>query len=101
MFYNVLQNAVYHTESDTEIAVQAALRGPTYHITVQDSGPGIPEEDLDQIFERFRRSSGNNGSGNHGLGLAIVKSICDLHSWDCYFEKGLIKLEGHHNKLVA
>tara|TARA_Y100001935_G_scaffold121525_1_gene100651 strand:+ start:118876 stop:120192 length:1317 start_codon:yes stop_codon:yes gene_type:complete len=89
VFYNVLQNAVYHTESDTEIAVQAALRGPTYHITVQDSGPGIPEEDLDQIFERFRRSSGNNGSGNHGLGLAIVKSICDLHSWDCYFEKGL------------
>ena len=47
-------------------------------MTVEDSGPGIPEADRARVLDRFYRVSGGGATGS-GLGLAIVKSIADMH----------------------
>lgn len=88
LIYNVLQNSVYHTAENTTILVKAEVSDHQLDLTISDSGPGIPDEETERVFERFERSSENGGTGNHGLGLAIVRSICTLHGWHCFFERG-------------
>jgi signal transduction histidine kinase len=50
-------------------------------ITVSDTGPGIPAEDLDHVFDRFYRGEAARarGSGGSGLGLAIVQALVSAH----------------------
>lgn len=47
-------------------------------LSVEDSGPGIPEQDRKRVLDRFYRAAGTETTGS-GLGLAIVKAIADLH----------------------
>ena len=49
-------------------------------VTVDDSGPGIAEEERERVFERHYRAAGTTGSGA-GLGLAIVQRLCELYGW--------------------
>ena len=51
--------------------------GPWIALSVRDSGPGIPREQRDQLFERFFRLGGARASGS-GLGLAIAKELAEL-----------------------
>ena len=53
-------------------------------IFVQDTGPGIPEDELAHVFERHYRGEGATGKGS-GLGLAIVKRLCELYGWSIEF----------------
>ena len=50
-------------------------------VSVTDSGPGIPEQDLSKVFDRFYRvdQARNRNDGGSGLGLSIVKSLCEAH----------------------
>ena len=75
---NLLDNAIKYTPfgGTVNLAIHA-IDGRTI-LTVEDSGPGIPPEDRERVFDRFYRVSGAQGSGS-GLGLAIVKTIADLH----------------------
>ena len=50
----------------------------------RSTGPGIPEEDLQHVFDRHFRGSSAGGSGA-GLGLAIVKRLCELYGWAIEF----------------
>jgi signal transduction histidine kinase len=81
----VLENAVNYT--DEYAAIELAARGDLDDVvvTVTDSGAGIPEESLDQIFERFARSdvSRSRRAGGAGLGLAIVAAIAAAHGGSC------------------
>lgn len=78
-------NAVGHTSPDDRIAVGSATVDGTLRLWVRDTGPGVPAEDRERIFERFARGaepSAQPGSGDRpglGLGLAIVSAIAGAH----------------------
>ncbi|MGZ5052189.1 MAG: sensor histidine kinase N-terminal domain-containing protein [Methylobacter sp.] len=74
---NLLDNAICYGRRHGNIAVKVG-RDPAPSLCVEDDGPGIPESEIERIFERFYRIPGSPGDGC-GLGLAIVKEIADLH----------------------
>jgi two-component system heavy metal sensor histidine kinase CusS len=78
---NLLSNAIRYTPENGKVCLKYAKVGSQIEISVEDSGIGIPEEDLENIFERFYRvdHSRTNQSGGFGLGLAIVKHILQIH----------------------
>ncbi|MGH3785536.1 MAG: sensor histidine kinase [Pseudonocardiaceae bacterium] len=82
-------NAVQHTKTGDVIVIGSALRLGTLTFWITDSGPGVPPEDRQAIFERFSRGS-TGGSRAHGagagLGLAIVAAIAEAHD-------GAVRLE--------
>jgi two-component system phosphate regulon sensor histidine kinase PhoR len=77
---NLLENAVKYTERGT-IEVRVGRSGGQAWCEVQDTGPGIPQEDQPRIFERFYRvdKARSREKGGTGLGLSIVKHIVLLH----------------------
>lgn len=77
----LVTNALAHTTAGTAIELAAARTGDNVTITVRDHGPGIPDEHLDHVFERFYRAdpARNRDTGGSGLGLSIVKAIVEAH----------------------
>lgn len=78
---NLVRNAIRFTPEGGEITLSIAERPQSVTVAVTDTGPGIPEEDIPRIFDRFYRSEQGEEarSDSSGLGLAIVKRILDLH----------------------
>ena len=76
---NLLENASNYSPPDGRIDIGARRAGSDVKITVADRGPGIPEADLDRIFERFYRvdRSRARDPGGTGLGLSIVKHLIE------------------------
>ncbi len=74
---NLLDNAIFYGYDNGNILVKLH-RYPTPCLTVEDDGSGIPDIEINRVFERFYRIPGSPGNGC-GLGLAIVKEIADLH----------------------
>ncbi len=74
---NLLDNAICYGHDQGNILVKVE-RYPSPRLSVEDDGSGIPELEVDKVFERFYRIPGSPGDGC-GLGLAIVKEIADLH----------------------
>jgi len=74
---NLLSNAVRYSKSDGYIRVSSRVCDPDVELSVIDYGIGIPEEDIDRIFERFYRveKARSQEAGGTGLGLAIVKHL--------------------------
>jgi signal transduction histidine kinase len=83
MVFNLLSNAVKFTPDGGSVTLGAHLVGDEVHISVTDTGIGIPEKDLMLIFEEFRQSTqGWHGSGRPegtGLGLALTRNFAELH----------------------
>lgn len=75
---NLLDNALRHTPAGGWITVRVSREGGDLQVGVQDSGPGIPVEYRQLIFERFVRVPGTPSPGS-GLGLAIVSDIVKVH----------------------
>jgi signal transduction histidine kinase len=78
---NLVRNAIQFTPAGGEVTISIAERRDSFAISVSDSGPGIAEEDVPRIFDRFYRARDGEEarSDSSGLGLAIVKRILDLH----------------------
>lgn len=78
---NLVRNAIKFTPEGGEITISIDERPAALAVAVTDNGPGIPQQDLPRIFDRFYRSvQGEEArSDSAGLGLAIVKRILDLH----------------------
>jgi two-component system phosphate regulon sensor histidine kinase PhoR len=78
---NLVANAVTYGPEGTTIRIEALRTDGHLTISVLDEGPGIPEEDLSRVFERFYRvdKSRARDPGGTGLGLAIVKHLVELH----------------------
>lgn len=80
---NLLSNALRYTPAGGRITLAARGAEDKVQLVVQDSGPGIPAEELPYIFERFYRgnkSRQRREEGGSGLGLAIAKSIVEAHN---------------------
>ena len=78
VWVNLLENAVRYSPRGSKVLVRIQQNGAgTTRISVEDSGPGIPPEDLPHVFERFRRGdqSRARSTGGFGLGLAICKAF--------------------------
>ena len=78
---NLLANALRYTGSGGRVAVGARVEGAAAVVEVTDSGPGIPEEELPRLFDRFHRvdRSRTRATGGAGLGLAIVRHLVEAH----------------------
>lgn len=82
---NVIENAVkYSGEQSTPVDVALSVADGNAVITVRDHGPGIPEEDLERVFEPFYRvdKSRTRATGGFGLGLPLCRNIAAAHGGD-------------------
>jgi two-component system sensor histidine kinase KdpD len=75
---NLLLNAAAYTPAGTPVEVRAAVAEGELSLTVADHGPGLPEESLSQLFDKFYRAPGAPAGGT-GLGLSIVKGFIEAH----------------------
>jgi signal transduction histidine kinase len=73
----LVENALVHTPPGTAVRVSTRQDNGTALVEVEDEGPGIAAEDVDQLFERFYRGDGVKASGS-GLGLAIARELAEL-----------------------
>lgn len=76
MLVNLVDNALRYTQAGGRVTVGVGREGATALLWVEDNGPGIPEAERDQVFERFYRIMGTEPEGS-GLGLAIVREVVD------------------------
>jgi signal transduction histidine kinase len=81
---NLLENAANYAPEGTTIRLSAERDADHVALIVDDEGPGIPEADLQRIFERFYRvdKARSRETGGTGLGLSIVKHLVGLHGGD-------------------
>jgi two-component system, OmpR family, sensor histidine kinase BaeS len=80
---NLAANAIRHTPSGGRVSLAASAEGEGVLIVVRDTGPGIPEEHLPRVFDRFYKvdasRSGTAVPSGSGLGLSIVRAIIERH----------------------
>ena len=77
---NLAANALRHTPEGGTLTLSASRVSDTIRLSVRDSGPGIPPEQLPHIFDRFYKGDASRqSSGGSGLGLSIVKAIVERH----------------------
>jgi two-component system sensor histidine kinase CpxA len=78
---NLLRNALRHTDPDNGVILSLERGRKQVHLGVRDFGPGLPEVELERIFEPFYRvqESRDRGSGGHGLGLSIAANAVRRH----------------------
>jgi two-component system OmpR family sensor kinase len=83
VFSNLLDNALKHTPAGGQISINAKQSSPYFaEISITDTGPGIPAEQMMHIFERFYRADPATGKAGAGLGLAIARQIVLAHGGD-------------------
>jgi signal transduction histidine kinase len=74
---NLIGNACKYThEGDVRIVVESGA------VLIEDSGPGLSEEDAAKLFERGYRGSGAGGTSGGGIGLSIVRRLCEQYGWN-------------------
>jgi two-component system sensor histidine kinase KdpD len=74
---NLVQNAVRHSPSDTAPQITASAYGDAVEIRVIDCGPGVPEDDWEQIFQPFQRLGDRDNTSGVGLGLALSRGLIE------------------------
>jgi signal transduction histidine kinase len=88
MIGNLVENAIKYTPEGGTVAVSAAAHDSTYRLEVRDSGPGIPPELRDRLFQRFFRGGGAGRDSGAGLGLPIARWIAEAHGGKIWIEGG-------------
>jgi two-component system sensor histidine kinase KdpD len=81
---NLIDNALKYSPADQPIGIRAIQDNNQIVLEVADSGRGMPENELERIFDKFHRvrqiENGKSGVGGTGLGLAISKGIVEAHN---------------------
>lgn len=81
LFRNLLTNTLRYTDVGGRLVIRVTRSADRLQLAFSDTAPGVPAEDLPQLFDRFHRveASRNRASGGAGLGLAICRSIVEAH----------------------
>ena len=87
---NLISNAIKFTPKEGTIRVSARQRDHQIVVSVADTGPGIPQEHLVKIFDRFWQTPGTKQKGS-GLGLSIAKGIVEAHGGTIWAESQMGK----------
>jgi len=80
LFSNLLSNAIKYSPGGGSIDISAEVVSEEVVVAVVDHGIGIPESDLDRLFERYQRGSNVSGIVGTGVGLYLAKMIVDMHA---------------------
>jgi len=83
---NLIHNAVKFTPPGGEVRLSVSPEGQLVRFSVQDTGPGIPADDLPRIFERFYRVDRSRSGGGTGLGLSIARHLVEAHGGKIWAE---------------
>jgi signal transduction histidine kinase len=88
VFLNLLDNAIKYSDPGARVDIEIDEDVSSLTVRIKDTGLGIPEEDLGQLFDRFYRvdKDRSRASGGSGLGLAISKQIVEMHGGDISVE---------------
>jgi heavy metal sensor kinase len=78
-FTNIIENAIKYSNSPSTVYTRLVERGNEAVVTVSNSGPSIPSEELSRVFDRFFRSDTSRTTPGSGLGLAIAQTIIEAH----------------------
>jgi two-component system, OmpR family, sensor histidine kinase KdpD len=89
ILHNLVLNATQYSNPGTTIRIKMYYDQPNFLMQVMDRGPGFPESELQNVFNKFYRLAGNY-SGGTGLGLSIVKGFTDAHN-------GIVFIENRQN----
>jgi signal transduction histidine kinase len=84
VFSNVISNAIKYSEQDVFITITQDSNETI--VSIKDSGIGIPEEDLNRLFNSFFRASNSKDFQGTGLGLVIVKNFVEMHGGSSYIK---------------
>ncbi|PID49858.1 MAG: two-component sensor histidine kinase [Proteobacteria bacterium] len=77
---NLLDNAVKYTPEGGQISLHAQAQNHLVAVSISDTGPGIPPEQGERVFERFVRLDNARSTPGNGLGLSLVKAVADMHA---------------------
>lgn len=90
VFTNLIGNAIKFTPENGEVNVKVEADGNLLHVEVIDTGPGIPAEERQKIFDKFYQLSdiSTRQQGGSGLGLSITKSIVEAHGGKLWIDDG-------------
>jgi signal transduction histidine kinase len=91
---NLIENAIKYTPAPGRIEVSAAADGEAAHLVIADTGPGVPAEARERVFDRFYRLEQSRTTPGNGLGLSLVRAVIRLHG-------GTIRLEDNQPGLKA
>ena len=105
LFRNLLDNAIKYTPDGGQVSVALGTKNRQIWISIEDSGPGVVDDDYERIAQRFYRcvETAQLAEGS-GLGLSIVQRIMRLHDADIVFSKstlGGLKVELHFNLAIT
>ncbi|MDI9243974.1 HAMP domain-containing sensor histidine kinase [Marinobacter sp. CHS3-4] len=89
MVSNLIDNAIKYTPEHGQIRVEVRKEGNDAVFEVGDSGIGIPDDEKDQVFQRFYRVGKSRSMPGNGLGLSLVSAVAEIH-------QGTIRLSDHH-----
>ena len=90
VFTNLIGNAIKFTPDSGEVSVKVEADGNLLHVEVIDTGPGIPAEERQKVFDKFYQLSdiSTRQQGGSGLGLSITKSIVEAHGGKLWIDDG-------------
>ena len=90
VFTNLIGNAIKFTPNNGEVSVKLKVDGNLLHVEVIDTGPGIPVEERQKVFDKFYQLSDihTRQQGGSGLGLSITRSIVEAHGGTLWIDDG-------------
>jgi signal transduction histidine kinase len=88
VLFNLLANAANHAPEGSTVSVTSMRDSAVIELSVSDTGPGIPDDVVQTVFNRFERNGTGGRKRGTGLGLALVKSFVELHGGSVMIETG-------------